>query len=114
MCIEASMQEVEWKHNDCVVTNAMGLYCISHHFTSKSIGTKVEPISKVIAGIPRDLIGNGRNDVEHRQERLESTGSISGASSIPQGNEEHWDVLGGLKPRSLFDGGGCVEGCSRH
>ena len=76
MCVEASLQEVEWKHDDCVVTNAIGLCSISHHFTSKSIETKVESILKVIAGIPRDLIGNGRNDVEHRQERLESTGTI--------------------------------------
>ena len=103
MCIEASLQEVEWKHDDCVVTNAIGLYCISHHFTSKSIETKVESILKVIAGIPRDLIGDGCNDVEHRQERLESTGTIGylsrkscrncRVSSMSQGNEEHWVFL---------------------
>ena len=83
------MQEVEWKHNDCVVTNAMGLYCISHHFTSKSIERKVESISKVIAGIPRDLIGNGCNDVEHRQERLESTGFIGYLSKCLVETVEH-------------------------
>ena len=49
----------------------------------------MESISKVIAGIPRDLIGNGRNDVEHRQERLESTGFIGYLSKCLVETVEH-------------------------